>query len=157
MFKKILKFSLISFIFINLLTASSISLAGKNINDEDLNFKKLEGSGVASKINLVVHLPDQEWPILLGNIIKLVLNITGSLALISFTVGGIMMLTAGGADDKLTKAKSIIFWSIGALAIIAVAYAIVTGVTQLNFLTPQDNGGAAAQNTPASEYNAPKL
>ncbi len=85
-------------------------------------------------IKYVKSLPKGNWEKILADIIKLVLQITGSLALISFTVGGIMMITAQGGDN-LTKGKMVILWSIIALTIIAISYAIITGITQLQFFT----------------------
>ena len=83
---------------------------------------------------LIKNLPSGNWTDIFAGIIKLTLQITGSLALISFTIGGIMMITAQGGDN-ITKGKMIILWSIVALTIIAASYAIVTGITQLEFFT----------------------
>lgn len=92
-----------------------------------------EANPDGSKITLVKQLPQGDWPVLLANVIKLILAITGSLAFASFTVGGIMMVTARGNDEQIAKGKKILFWSIAALAIIAASYGVVVGVTQLKF------------------------
>jgi len=89
--------------------------------------------GKPSKLGVVAQLPASDWSILLANIIKFILAITGSLALISFTYGGVKMVTAQGKEDEIGKGKTVIFWSILALIIIAISYAIVVGITQLNF------------------------
>lgn len=86
-----------------------------------------------SKITLVKQLPQAQWPVLLAGVIQLILAITGSLAFLSFTVGGVMMVTAHGNDEQIGKGKKILFWSIGALAIIVASYGIVLGITQLKF------------------------
>jgi len=86
-----------------------------------------------SKITLVGNLPRGDWKVLLANVIKLVLAITGSLAFAAFTYGGVMMVTAQGNDQQISKGKNILFYSVLALAIIAASYAIVLGITQLQF------------------------
>lgn len=91
------------------------------------------GSSGPTKIALVENLPRAEWPVIVSGIVQIILGITGSLAFIAFTVGGVMFITAQGSEDRLTKAKSIIYWSIAALLVIAASYALVLGVTQLQF------------------------
>jgi hypothetical protein len=86
-----------------------------------------------SKIDYVRNLPQGSWQQILAEVIKFILGITGTLALISFTVSGIMMVTARGEEEQITKAKMMVLWSVLALLIIAVSYAIVLGVSQLKF------------------------
>lgn len=84
-----------------------------------------------NNIKQLNNLPQGQWQYVLGNIIKFVLKISGSLALISFTMSGINMVTAGGSDDKLKKGKTGIYWSIIALIIIGISYSIVVGITNV--------------------------
>jgi hypothetical protein len=87
-----------------------------------------------SKIELVQErLPSGSWQAILAEVIKLVLSITGSLTFIALTYGGIMFLTARGNDEQITKAKDVVTWSAFALAVIAISYAVVLGITQLRF------------------------
>jgi hypothetical protein len=86
-----------------------------------------------SKINLVKQLPNGTWQQIIGSVINMVLAIAGSLAFISFTVGGVMMVTAQGVEDKIRKGKSIFTWSLIALVIIGTSFGIVLGITQLKF------------------------
>ncbi len=88
-----------------------------------------------TSVSYVKKLPAGTPQVIIAEVIKLILSICGVLALVSFTIAGVMFLTAAGAEEKITKAKHMILWSIGALAIIAVSYAIVTGVSQLQFFT----------------------
>lgn len=88
-----------------------------------------------TSVSLVKNLPSGTPQEIIIGVIKLILSVCGVLALVSFTVAGVMFLTAAGQEEKITKAKHMILWSIGALAIIAISYAIVTGVSQLQFFT----------------------
>jgi len=93
----------------------------------------------ASKITLVKQLPlagnteNTGWTTILSQVIRLILGITGSMAMVAFTVGGIFLVMAQGDEGKITKGKNILFWSIFALLVIAASYALVLGVTELQF------------------------
>lgn len=62
---------------------------------------------------------------LAGFIIKAVLGITGTVALIYFIVGGLMWMTAGGNMDKVKKGKDTLVWATLGLIIIFSAYSIL--------------------------------
>jgi len=84
-----------------------------------------------SKVTLVQNLPSGTWQTVLTNVINLILAITGSLALIAITVGGLMMIAALGNEEQINKGKGILMWAVMALAVIAASYGIVIGLTQL--------------------------
>lgn len=89
-----------------------------------------------SKIGIVSNIAKNSqgtWTDILGNVIKFILSITGALAFVSFSVAGVMMVTARGNEEQIKKGKEILLWSLIALAIIATSYAIVLGVSQLKF------------------------
>lgn len=114
-----------------IIALSSISLAFA----DDRLVPKLnpvnQSKGQGSFIGVVQQLPDGEWTTILAGIVQFLLAITGSLALVSFTVGGIMMITAQGKDEQISKGKGVLMWSVLALIIIAVSYAIVLGISRL--------------------------
>lgn len=91
------------------------------------------GAQNASKLSLVSNLPKAQWTAIVAAIIKMALQITGALSVASFTYGGVMMVTAQGNDEKIKKGRGVITWSLLALIIIAVSYAIVLGITELKF------------------------
>lgn len=90
-------------------------------------------SSGTTKIALVENLPRAEWPVIIAGIVQIILGVVGSLTLIAFTVGGVMFVASQGNEEQISKAKKIIFWSIFALLIIAASYALVLGVSQLQF------------------------
>jgi len=62
---------------------------------------------------------------LLGNIINVVLGVTGSLALVMFIFGGLTWMTSAGNSERVTKGKNILIWATIGLVIIFSAYALV--------------------------------
>ena len=65
---------------------------------------------------------------IIGNVIKAILGIVGSLALLSFIFGGFLWVTSAGNEEKIKKGKDIILWSSLGLAIIFLSYAMVNFV-----------------------------
>lgn len=107
----------------------------QNINPDELlpTFEYTDETTSNSKVEIVGKLPQGDWRSILVNVIKIILAISGSLALISFTVSGIMLVAARGEEEPISNAKKNIVWSIIALLVIAASYAIVLGVSQLRF------------------------
>ena len=113
------------------LSAVSAAVAQDSLVPEHYTFS--EQNPQATKLALVSNLPHSSWQQTLANVVQVLLGFTGSLALIAFTVGGIMFVTAQGNEEKVTKAKKILTWSLIALVIIASSFGIVVGISQLEF------------------------
>jgi len=52
---------------------------------------------------------------------------------IALTASGVMLIMAQGNDERLTKAKSMIYFTLIGFAFVAMAFAIVKGVTDIDF------------------------
>lgn len=65
---------------------------------------------------------------LIGRIIKGILGIVGSLALLMFIYGGFTWMTAAGSSEGVTKGKNILIWATMGLIVIFSSYALVTFV-----------------------------
>ena len=89
-----------------------------------------------TKIGAVNALPKNTWQEALSGLVKMLLNISGALTLIALTLGGVFMITAHGSTEMIEKGKKIVLYAIGGLIVIAVSYAIVIGVSELQFFTP---------------------
>jgi hypothetical protein len=100
-----------------------------------------------TKLGAVNALPQKDWKASLTAIIKILLNISGALTLLSFTVGGVMMIVSQGNGDLLEKGKRITYYSVAGLVIIAVSYAVVIGVSELQIFTPGAGGGGQQSTT----------
>lgn len=99
-------------------------------------FEYTDGNNAGTKIGAVANLPDTPWQTALAEVIKILLNISGAVALIAFTAGGVMMVVSNGNSDTLDRGKKVVIYAIAGLVIIAVSYALVIGVSELQFFTP---------------------
>lgn len=63
--------------------------------------------------------------IIIGNIIRAVLGIVGSIALLMFIIGGFTWMIAGSAAEKVKKSRDIMIWSGLGLLVIFAAYMII--------------------------------
>ena len=72
--------------------------------------------------------PNVNFPIFVGNLIKFVLTLMGTLFMVLILYGGFMRMTAGGNTDQVNKSNSILKNSIIGLIIVIVSYAITITV-----------------------------
>lgn len=70
---------------------------------------------------------------LLPGIIQIALKLVATLTTVLLIYGGALMVLRNDDDEKVENAKKIILWGVIGLVIIAVAYAIVEGVTNFDF------------------------
>ena len=61
----------------------------------------------------------------IGRIIRAILGIVGSLALVMFVYGGFNIMTAAGTAEKVEKGKQILVWATIGLIVIFTSYALV--------------------------------
>ncbi len=62
---------------------------------------------------------------LIGKVIQQVLGLVGGLALLIFVYGGLVWMTAAGAQEKVTKGRNILFWATVGIVVIFSSYAAV--------------------------------
>ena len=62
---------------------------------------------------------------LIGKVIKAVMGIVGSIALVMFIYGGFTWMMAGGNAQAVDKGKSILMWAAVGLIVIFSSYALV--------------------------------
>lgn len=88
----------------------------------------------SSRTNTGVSLPSGSFKHeLVPSIIKILLGIAGTLAFIAFTVSGVMLVTAHGNEEIVTKVKNIFLYSVIGLIVIAAAYGVIYGIMTLSF------------------------
>jgi len=77
--------------------------------------------------------------IIIGNIIRVVLGIVGSLALIIFIYGGLMWMTSSGNAERIKKGRDTLVWAAIGLMVIFGSYTVVNFVIQS--ITKPPTGG----------------
>jgi len=70
-------------------------------------------------------------PMLIGRFVRLIVSISGSLALLMFIWGGFRFIWARGNDKEVQAAKDIITWSVSGLVVILLGYVIVSFIVSL--------------------------
>ena len=68
---------------------------------------------------------------LIGRIIQYLLGFSGVIALVMFIYGGLSWMTAQGNQEKLTKARNTLVWSVIGLILIFASYALTKFVLDL--------------------------
>lgn len=94
-----------------------------------------------SRINRILIAPTQPGGVPTGDIvsdfipqiIRQLFRFAWVAVLIAFTISGVMLIIAHGNDERLTKAKSMLYFTIIGFAFIALAFAIVKAVTDIDF------------------------
>ena len=105
------------------------------------------GLGIAPRLSLAavelvnpINVSDPRE--IIANLIKAILSVVGSLALLMFVYGGVLWITSFGDAKRIEKGKTILIWTVLGLAIIASAYvlvnAVILGLTE-GSVTPLDS------------------
>lgn len=88
-------------------------------------------------------LPATDIRVIVANIIKAALGLLGIIAVVIIMYAGFLWMTAGGNEEQIGKAKSILINGVIGLAIILSAYAIVSFIFgMLGVGTGNNNGGS---------------
>lgn len=85
-----------------------------------------DGSAGNETIALPNPLGNQSDPqVIIGLVIRVVLGMVGSVALVFFIYGGLMMMTSAGNMDRVTKGRNTLVWASIGLVVIFTSYALV--------------------------------
>ena len=63
--------------------------------------------------------------VFIGRLIKGILGLSGSVALLMFVYGGVVYLTAQGESERIQRAKNTLIWATMGLAVIFGSYAFL--------------------------------
>ena len=84
-------------------------------------------------IELTNPIGETDPRLILGNLVKAIFSIVGSLALLMVVYGGVLWITSRGETKQVQKGKDILIWCFLGLVIMASAYviinAVITGLT----------------------------
>ena len=92
------------------------------VNPEDVHRTDCPAGQVCLDNPLGTNITPQ---IFIGKIIRAILGIVGSLALVMFIYGGFNIMTAAGTAEKVEKGKQILVWATIGLIVIFTSYALV--------------------------------
>lgn len=114
--KKVIKFFIVFSFLIILISPCLLFAAGEGT-----------GSGCSGgTCKLENPLPGVNSPeALIGKVIKAIMGIVGSIALVMFIYGGFVWMMAGGNAQAVDKGKSILMWAAVGLIVIFSSYALV--------------------------------
>lgn len=103
--------------------AATAHAAGTDIDD-------FFGGGVGDSANFAdaANLGDANLQDVIASVIKTILSFLGIVAVVIILMGGFQWMTAGGSEEKVKKAKSLITQGIIGLVITILAFAIATFV-----------------------------
>ena len=65
------------------------------------------------------------------NTLLWLLSVAGVITIFMLVVGGIMYMTAGGDEQKVTTAKKVVTWTIIGLGLILISYSIMAVLDQI--------------------------
>ena len=71
----------------------------------------------------------QDVALMVGNVVRILIAISGSLAVILLLVAAIYYITATGDPGRIKRAKEIIIQTVTGLVVIIMAYAVITYIT----------------------------
>lgn len=67
------------------------------------------------------------------NIFKWILSVAGGIALLMLIIGGITYITSSGNEQRTTMAKKTVYWALGGLMLIILAYGIGSIIYEIFF------------------------
>ncbi|MBN1258413.1 hypothetical protein JXA05_01510 [Candidatus Peregrinibacteria bacterium] len=108
-----------------LLAGETLGISLENFSHEVYRPENLPGgkAGDASAETKILEI--------LNYAIKIILYASGSVAVLMLVIGGVMVITSFGNQEKMEKGKKIVQYSLYGLVAVILAYAIVTNVIDL--------------------------
>lgn len=73
--------------------------------------------------------------VIVGLVIKVVLGIVGSLAMVIFIYGGLLWMTSSGNSETITKGRNTLLWAVIGLLVVFGSYTLVNFI--IRSLPPQ--------------------
>lgn len=98
--------------------------AGATANSANLDTLR----GYANQLN---KTQAKSLPVLLGIVIRGLMGVIGSIALVMIIYGGVLWMTARGNSEQTSKAKSTVVWATLGIVLIFASYALVNFVFEI--------------------------
>ena len=110
---------LVNVFSVDILTLSAASLLNDPAADSDMALKADSGCMTDGDCKL------NDFTIIAINISKIILGIVGSLALLAFVAGGLMMMLSAGNAEWVTRGKQTLIGAVIGLTIVFTSYTII--------------------------------
>lgn len=94
-------------------------------NTQSQNTQSSNKSNNENYVTLTNPLTSDDPAVIIGNIIKGILGLTGVIALAAFVAGGVIWMTSGGNPERVKKGKDILVWAVIGLFIVFSSYSIL--------------------------------
>lgn len=121
---------------LSLLALAVFAFPAENAMAEDRGGHGLKATGRASEMDQL----SADLPTIIGGIVNALLGIVGVIFLILVIYGGFLWMTAGGNEETVKKARSLIIGAIAGMVIIFMAYAITQFVIEAVVPESQSTG-----------------
>ncbi|MCG2686654.1 pilin [Candidatus Parcubacteria bacterium] len=89
----------------------------------DIPEKKTTGGKQSAKLSN--PLGTKSIPVIIGNIIKTFLGIIGTISLVMFIYGGLLMLTSAGKPGQIQRGQQTLVWASLGILVVFTSYAIL--------------------------------
>lgn len=107
----------------------------------DFEQARVEAETAMNEVNRILIGPERPGQVpegdlvkdFLPNLIRQLFRFAWVAVFIAFTVSGVMLVFAKDKEERVTQAKDMIYYSIMGFAVIALAFAIVKAITDIDF------------------------
>jgi len=136
---KLIKFLVIFLLIVNVfavgtLTVSAVSLLNDNTSGSDMALKADSDCMKNGDCKL------NDFTLIAINISKIILGLVGSLSLLAFVAGGLMMMLSAGNPEWVTRGKQTIIGAVVGLAIVFTSFMIIQLVFTSLGINAANNG-----------------
>jgi len=107
---------IITLLFTTLLSISSPALTWAGQTDDDAS---------SNEVKLTNPIGKDDPAIIIGDVVKAILSISGLIALVAFVFGGVTWMTSGGNPEKVKRGRDMLVWAVIGLIIIFSSYTIL--------------------------------
>ena len=78
-----------------------------------------------NEVKLTNPIGKDDPAIIIGDVVKAILSISGLIALVAFVFGGVTWMTSGGNPEKIKRGRDMLVWAVIGLIIIFSSYTIL--------------------------------
>ncbi len=104
-----------------LLLSTSLSITYPNLTYAEIT----DRDSASNEVKLTNPIGKDDPAIIIGDIVKAILGISGLIALLAFVFGGVTWMTSGGSPEKVKKGRDMLTWAIIGLLVVFSSYTLL--------------------------------